>query len=62
MQAYLCSVCGYLYDEQSAEKTLEDTKIDFLDLDLDWICPVCGVKPDLFEPVDSDRVPDISKD
>lgn len=58
MQAYMCTVCGYLYDEETAEKNLEGVPLDFLDLDIDWVCPVCGVKPDLFEPTESDRTPD----
>jgi rubredoxin len=58
MQAYECTVCGYLYDVQSAERDTEGNLISFTDLDPDWICPVCGVRLDLFRPVDSDRIPD----
>lgn len=58
MQAYICPVCGYLYDVQSAEKNIENNIIPFEDLPDDWTCPDCGVKPELFEPTDSDRVPD----
>ena len=58
MQAYICTVCGYLYDEQSAEKTIEGVIVSFEDIDPEWTCPVCGVTQDLFEPTQSSRVPD----
>jgi len=60
MQAYLCSVCGYLYDDESAEISLEGKTLTFPELPTDWICPTCGASPDLFNPVDSDRTPNIS--
>lgn len=60
MDAYLCSVCGYVYDEESAEKTEAGESILFKDLPEDWVCPICGVGMDLFDPTDSDRTPDIS--
>lgn len=55
---YICNVCGYLYDIETAEKTKENTLIPFEELPEDWVCPDCGVKPDLFSKTDSDRVPD----
>jgi len=62
MQSFLCTVCGYLYDIQSAERDVEGNVIAFENLDPDWVCPVCGVRLDLFNPVESDRVPDITLD
>lgn len=59
MQAYMCTVCGYLYDEESADKNIEGTLIPFKELDTEWVCPICGAKQDLFDPVTSDRTPDI---
>lgn|GEM_PF-1664782 len=60
MNAYMCTVCGYIYNEQSAEKNIEDVVIDFENLDFSsWQCPNCGVSPDLFEPIDSEQIPDI---
>nr|P09947.1 RecName: Full=Rubredoxin; Short=Rd [Chlorobaculum thiosulfatiphilum] len=51
MQKYVCSVCGYVYDPADGEP---DDPIDpgtgFEDLPEDWVCPVCGVDKDLFEP------------
>lgn len=42
MAKYICSVCGYVYDEET-EETL------FNDLPEDFVCPVCGVGKDQFE-------------
>lgn len=59
MKAYICTVCGYLYDEESAKKNVEGVSIPFEDLGDDWICPICGVNQDLFIPTDSDRTHDL---
>lgn len=40
---HICSVCGYVYDEAA-----EGTPFD--QLPEDWVCPLCGVGKDLFEP------------
>lgn len=59
MKAYICSVCGYLYDEESAEKTVENKPLSFEELPEDWTCPDCGVAQDLFKETQSDRTPDV---
>jgi len=59
MQAYLCSVCGYLYDQESAERDREGNLTEFENLDDQWICPVCGVQVGLFKPIESDRTADV---
>lgn len=59
MKAYICKVCGYLYDEESAEKSIEDKPIPFAELNSEWVCPCCGVAMNLFEETDSDRSYDI---
>ncbi len=59
MQAYVCTVCDYEYDDQSADKNLEGNSIAFEDLGEDWLCPNCGVRANEFKPVDSDRTPDL---
>lgn len=59
MKAYVCSVCGFLYDQQTAEKNLEGNIISFEELNSDWVCPNCGVKPDLFILTESKRIKDI---
>ncbi len=40
---HVCSVCGYVYDEAVEGKKFEE-------LPDDWVCPLCGVGKDLFEP------------
>lgn len=42
---YVCTACGYIYDDE-----LEETK--FGDLPDDWTCPLCGVGKDMFEKVE----------
>ena len=59
MQAYICTVCDYLYDEESSNKNKNGIGITFEDLDENWFCPNCGVRANEFKPVDSDRTPDI---
>ena len=39
---YVCSVCGYEYDE-AAEGT------PFAELPEDWTCPLCGVGKEEFQ-------------
>ena len=49
MAQYLCSVCGYVYDEE-----LEG--ISWENLPDDWICPGCGSDKSLFNRMDDDTV------
>lgn len=49
---YVCSVCGYIYDEEIGDPDNEivaGTK--FADLPEEWVCPLCSVGKDLFEEV-----------
>ncbi len=46
MTKYLCTVCGYVYDPAA------NNNIPFEDLPEDWVCPMCGVGKDSFEPVE----------
>lgn len=39
---YICTVCGYVYDE-----AIEG--ISFVDLPDDYVCPVCGEPKSAFE-------------
>lgn len=55
MKAHMCSVCGFLYNEESADKNIEGVVIPFEELDDDWICLNCGVNKDLFVPADSEK-------
>jgi rubredoxin len=42
MARYVCSVCGFVYDEQ-------EQGVPFADLPDDWCCPICGSEKSLFE-------------
>lgn len=59
MQAYICTVCGFLYDDESAEKGPDGKLIPFEELDFEWVCPGCGVQGNLFKQADSTRTKDI---
>ena len=50
---YVCSVCGYTYDEDMGEPQADiasGTKWE--DIDEDFVCPVCGAPKDAFEKAD----------
>ncbi|MBQ4124992.1 MAG: rubredoxin [Desulfovibrio sp.] len=43
MMKYVCTVCGWVYDEDEAGVKWEDLPEDFA-------CELCGVGKDMFEP------------
>lgn len=50
---YVCSVCGYIYDEVEGDVdngVAAGTK--FEDIPEEWVCPLCGVGKDQFEVVE----------
>jgi rubredoxin len=50
MKKYVCTVCGYVYDEAIGDPEhgiKPGTK--FEDIPDTWVCPVCGVGKELFE-------------
>jgi rubredoxin len=50
MAKYVCSICGYVYDEAAGcpdQGIAPGTK--FEDLPDDFVCPMCGVDKDAFE-------------
>jgi len=51
MEPYICTVCQYVYDPYVGDP---DNGIPagtpFADLPSDWVCPVCGVGKEAFEP------------
>lgn len=51
-QKWVCTVCGYVYDpaEGDADGGIAPGTA-FVDIPDDWLCPVCGVGKDEFEPV-----------
>jgi flavin reductase (DIM6/NTAB) family NADH-FMN oxidoreductase RutF/rubredoxin len=51
MQRYICIVCGYVYDPEKGDPNGDVSPgTSFEDLPDDWVCPVCGVGKDQFEP------------
>ena len=40
MKQYVCSICGYIYDEAAGGK--------WEDLPVDWKCPLCGADKSQF--------------
>lgn len=53
MQKYECTACGYIYEPEKGdpENGIEPGTA-FSDLPDDWVCPLCGVGKDMFEPVE----------
>lgn len=53
MQKYICVVCGYVYDPEIGD---EDNGVApgtaFENVPEDWLCPLCGVGKDQFEPTE----------
>ena len=52
-QKYVCTACGYTYDPAVGDPdggVAPGTA--FEDIPEDWVCPVCGVGKDMFEPAD----------
>ena len=47
MAKYVCTVCGYVYDEAPDEGIAAGTK--WADVPDDFVCPLCGVGKDMFE-------------
>lgn len=51
MQKYVCRVCGYVYDPEVGDPEAKiSAGTSFLELPEDWVCPVCGVHKDEFDP------------
>lgn len=50
MAKYVCTVCGYVYDEAEGDPDAgiaPGTKWE--DVPEDFVCPLCGVGKDMFE-------------
>ena len=53
MKKWQCIPCGYIYDPAVGEADggiLPGTAFEAIPAD--WVCPVCGVSKDEFEPLD----------
>ena len=49
---YKCIVCGWIYDPENGDPEGGiEPGVKFEDLDADWVCPICGVGKEDFEPV-----------
>lgn len=50
---YVCTVCGYIYDEAAGDS---DNGVApgtaWADVPEDWVCPLCSVGKDEFEPAE----------
>jgi rubredoxin len=52
MDKYECMPCGYVYDPAKGDPDSGIAPMTaFEDLPVDWVCPLCGVGKDEFEPV-----------
>lgn len=50
MKKFVCSVCGYIYDEaQGAPDNGIAPGTKWEDVPDDFVCPLCGVGKDMFE-------------
>lgn len=53
---YRCKVCDYIYDPGRGDPTQGiKPRTPFEDLPEDWVCPICGVGKDQFEPLKEER-------
>ncbi len=53
MQAYVCTVCGYIYDPALGDpENGVPAGTPFAEIPEDWTCPVCGVGKEMFTPAD----------
>jgi rubredoxin len=51
MKKYVCKVCGYIYDPAVGDPEHNIVPgTAFEALPETWVCPVCGVGKDEFEP------------
>lgn len=48
---YICTVCDYIYDPAMGDPESGIVAgTEFEDIPEDWVCPLCGVGKDDFEP------------
>jgi rubredoxin len=51
MERYVCSVCGYVYDQAVGDPDGGIKKgVSFAELPDEWVCPICGTAKDQFNP------------
>ena len=50
MKVWVCTVCGWIYDEAKGDPDYDLAPgVPFADLPDDFVCPLCGVGKDMFE-------------
>ena len=50
MKTWVCSVCGWVYDEETGDPDNNlPGGVKFEDLPEDFVCPLCGVGKESFE-------------
>jgi len=50
---YVCKPCGYIYDPADGDRDAHiPIGTEFKDLPDTWVCPLCGVGKEYFEPVE----------
>lgn len=53
MKKYICINCGYIYDPEIGDPMNGiPPGTAFEDLPEDWVCPMCYVDKDSFDPLD----------
>lgn len=53
MKKYRCTVCDWIYDPAIGDPEAGIAPgTPFEELPADWVCPLCGVGKDDFEPVE----------
>ena len=51
MKKYICTACEYIYDPETGDPESGIAPgTAFEDIPDDWVCPLCGVSKDDFEP------------
>ncbi|OGL48132.1 MAG: rubredoxin [Candidatus Schekmanbacteria bacterium RBG_13_48_7] len=52
MKKWKCLVCEYIYDPKTGDPDGDIAPgTPFEKIPDDWVCPICGVSKDQFEPV-----------
>ena len=51
MNKYECTICGYVYDPMVGDPDNGiEPETPFEELPEDWVCPLCGVGKEAFDP------------
>ncbi len=63
LDSYVCTICDYVYDPAiGAPDYGIESGTRFENLPDDWICPVCGVKKDLFKKHEAGNCTDLNQE